>query len=131
MFRFLCAAAFAVSVSAAWADPLPSWSDTEARTRIIDFVDSVTTPGTATYVPPGDLDEFVQALFETGVFLAQRRYLALDQRHGAARYVRQPERTQQVVMPLEKIRILGQVVVDGLVGRQFTLVLLLRLRAHG
>ncbi len=35
------------------ADPLPSWHDGEARTRIIDFVTNVTTPGEA-YVPPAE-----------------------------------------------------------------------------
>jgi len=36
----------------AQADPLPSWADTEARTRIIDFVTRVTDPGSPDYVTP-------------------------------------------------------------------------------
>lgn len=36
------------------ADPLPSWNATDARARIIAFVDSVTDPDADTYVPPAD-----------------------------------------------------------------------------
>lgn len=38
----------------AQADPLPSWSDTEARTRIIDFVEAVTDPASPDFVPVAD-----------------------------------------------------------------------------
>lgn len=38
----------------ALADPLPSWSDTEARARIIDFVERVTDPASPDYVTPAD-----------------------------------------------------------------------------
>ena len=34
------------------ADPLPSWSDTEAKARIVAFVDSVTDPASPDYVTP-------------------------------------------------------------------------------
>jgi len=34
--------------------PLPSWSDGDARTSILDFVASVTTPERSTFVPPGE-----------------------------------------------------------------------------
>lgn len=40
--------------TAAFADPLPSWNDTPSRDRIVSFVDSVTTPGSDSYVTPAD-----------------------------------------------------------------------------
>lgn len=40
------------TAGAALADPLPSWQNTEAKTRIISFVDSVTDPDSAEYVTP-------------------------------------------------------------------------------
>lgn len=36
----------------AWADPLPSWRDTEVKAQIIDFVDRVTDPSSPDYVTP-------------------------------------------------------------------------------
>lgn len=36
------------------ADPLPSWTDTEARVRIIEFVQRVTDPSSPDYVFPAD-----------------------------------------------------------------------------
>jgi len=36
----------------ALADPLPSWSDREARTRIIDFVEAVSDPRSEDYITP-------------------------------------------------------------------------------
>lgn len=36
------------------AEPLPSWNDTAARTRIIDFINSVTAAGGENYVAPVD-----------------------------------------------------------------------------
>lgn len=42
------------SAGFALADPLPSWSDTQARERIIAFVDSVTDASSADYVTPAD-----------------------------------------------------------------------------
>jgi phosphoserine phosphatase len=36
------------------ADPLPSWNDAEARTRIIEFVDRVTREGGDSFVSPGE-----------------------------------------------------------------------------
>ncbi len=35
-------------------DPLPSWNDGAARTRIVSFVQAVTDPTGKDYVPPGD-----------------------------------------------------------------------------
>ena len=35
------------------ADPLPSWADTDAKARIVAFVDSVTDPQSPDYVTPG------------------------------------------------------------------------------
>lgn len=40
--------------TAGLADPLPSWTDTEAKSRIIAFVDKVTDPVSAQYVTPSD-----------------------------------------------------------------------------
>jgi hypothetical protein len=39
---------------AAYADPLPSWNDTETKSRIIEFVDSVSNPASDAYVTPSD-----------------------------------------------------------------------------
>ncbi|MEP2783962.1 MAG: HAD family hydrolase [Pseudoruegeria sp.] len=36
------------------ADPLPSWNDTETKSRIIDFVETVTDPTSPHYVTPAD-----------------------------------------------------------------------------
>ena len=36
------------------ADPLPSWNDTEAKGRIIEFVERVTDPASPHYVTPAD-----------------------------------------------------------------------------
>lgn len=36
------------------ADPLPSWTDGETRSRIVEFVERVTDPDAATYVPPAE-----------------------------------------------------------------------------
>ncbi|WP_433990272.1 hypothetical protein SuNHUV7_17110 (plasmid) [Pseudoseohaeicola sp. NH-UV-7] len=36
------------------ADPLPSWNETDAKSRIINFVDDVTDPSLDTYVRPDD-----------------------------------------------------------------------------
>ena len=37
-----------------FADPLPSWTDSASRKRIVDFVEQVTTGGGAAYVPVGE-----------------------------------------------------------------------------
>lgn len=50
----LIALAFAACFSPALADPLPSWNDTEAKAAIIAFVDTVTDPDSADYVPPAE-----------------------------------------------------------------------------
>jgi phosphoglycolate phosphatase-like HAD superfamily hydrolase len=44
----------AVLPLAALADPLPSWNDTAAKARIIDFVGSVTDPASESFVPEDD-----------------------------------------------------------------------------
>src|SRR4249920_457724 len=36
------------------ADPLPSWNDGRTKQSIVDFVATVTTPGTPDFVPPGE-----------------------------------------------------------------------------
>ena len=45
---------FVLTASAAIADPLPSWNETDAKSRIMSFVDDVTDPSLDTYVTPGD-----------------------------------------------------------------------------
>lgn len=47
-------AAFVVAAGVAMADPLPSWNETESRARIIEFVESVTDPASADFVPRAD-----------------------------------------------------------------------------
>jgi len=60
VYRFPKAAAactFAIGLAIhapALADGLPSWTAGEAKTRIVDFVESVTNPAGTTYVPPAD-----------------------------------------------------------------------------
>jgi len=60
VYRFPRAAAactFAIGLAIhapALADGLPSWTAGEAKTRIVDFVESVTNPASTTYVPPAD-----------------------------------------------------------------------------
>jgi len=52
--RILRPALSALALSAAFpalADPLPSWNDTEAKSRIVDFVTSVTDPASDQFVP--------------------------------------------------------------------------------
>lgn len=44
------AASVALTASTLWADPLPSWNDTDAKSRIINFVEDVTDPGSDNYV---------------------------------------------------------------------------------
>ncbi|SDI75152.1 HAD family hydrolase [Alloyangia pacifica] len=39
---------------AAYADPLPSWNDTEAKSAIIEFVETVTDPASEDFVPQAD-----------------------------------------------------------------------------
>ena len=55
MFRGLIFLVAAVMASgAALADPLPSWNDTEAKAKIIGFVEAVTAPGSSDYVTASD-----------------------------------------------------------------------------
>jgi len=46
------AAALCLSATSLSADPLPSWNDTDAKERIVAFVDSVTDPASPDYVTP-------------------------------------------------------------------------------
>lgn len=48
------AAAMLFPVTAAFADPLPSWNDTAAKSAIVSFVESVTDAQAETYVTPDD-----------------------------------------------------------------------------
>ncbi|MBO9474673.1 haloacid dehalogenase-like hydrolase [Shimia sp. R10_1] len=43
-----------VTSGMALADPLPSWNDTDAKARIISFVEAVTDPASEDYVTPAD-----------------------------------------------------------------------------
>lgn len=54
MLRPILLACLVALSAAAAADPLPSWRDTEARQRIVAFVESVTDPGAETYVTPAE-----------------------------------------------------------------------------
>lgn len=46
------AAPFILAVTPVWADPLPSWADTDAKSAIVTFVESVTDPSSPDYVTP-------------------------------------------------------------------------------
>lgn len=48
------AATLSLLSCASWADPLPSWADTETKIAIISFVERVTDPDSPDYVPPAD-----------------------------------------------------------------------------
>ena len=52
--RALLALSLILAANYAAADPLPSWAETDARARIIDFVDSVTNVDSPDYVTPAD-----------------------------------------------------------------------------
>jgi phosphoglycolate phosphatase-like HAD superfamily hydrolase len=53
--RQIPAAVFLIALaSQVQADPLPSWNDTATKVAIIDFVEGVTTPGSADYLPEAD-----------------------------------------------------------------------------
>jgi len=53
--RQVPAAVFLIALaSQVQADPLPSWNDTATKVAIIDFVEGVTTPGSADFVPEAD-----------------------------------------------------------------------------
>ncbi|WP_120635504.1 HAD family phosphatase [Ruegeria sp. EL01] len=54
MLRLACAVIVATVPLATWADPLPSWNNTEARNRITAFVEAVTDPTNSDYVTPSD-----------------------------------------------------------------------------
>ncbi|SEA95662.1 haloacid dehalogenase-like hydrolase [Rubrimonas cliftonensis] len=46
------AALVALAATAALADPLPSWRDTDAKARLVGFVEAVTDPASGDYVTP-------------------------------------------------------------------------------
>jgi phosphoglycolate phosphatase-like HAD superfamily hydrolase len=46
--------ALIIGTASAGADPLPSWSDTDAKARIVEFVAGVTDAEAETYVTPAD-----------------------------------------------------------------------------
>lgn len=54
MRRFACAAWLLAAAALAQAQGLPSWNDGPAKQAILGFVADVTTPGTATFVPPAE-----------------------------------------------------------------------------
>jgi len=47
----LAAPALALAAQAQVPPPLPSWNDGPARTAVLEFVERVTTPGGADFVP--------------------------------------------------------------------------------
>ncbi|MEM9221412.1 MAG: HAD family hydrolase [Pseudomonadota bacterium] len=51
MRRLILAVFLALLPAASLADPLPSWNDTDAKARIIAFVEGVTDPAADTFVP--------------------------------------------------------------------------------
>jgi len=52
MIARVTAAALCLFATALSADPLPSWNDTDAKDRIVAFVESVTDPASPDYVTP-------------------------------------------------------------------------------
>lgn len=54
MIRALFPTALVILAGVVQADPLPSWNDTATKTAIIDFVEGVTTPGSADFLPEAD-----------------------------------------------------------------------------
>ncbi len=54
LFAAVATACVGCAAGADGADPLPSWNDGPARRAILDFVQRVTTPGGADYVPPAE-----------------------------------------------------------------------------
>ena len=52
--RAILALPLILAASLSAADPLPSWAETDARARIIEFVESVTNTGGPDYVTPAD-----------------------------------------------------------------------------
>lgn len=54
MIRAVFPTALLLLAGTVQADPLPSWADTATKAAIIDFVEDVTTPGTADFLPEAD-----------------------------------------------------------------------------
>ncbi len=54
LLRLISAAVLCGTFSAAGADPLPSWAETETKSAIVDFVERVTDPASPDYVTPAD-----------------------------------------------------------------------------
>lgn len=54
MIRALFPPALILMAGFAQADPLPSWTDTATKTAIIEFVEGVTSPGSADFLPEAD-----------------------------------------------------------------------------
>lgn len=54
MIRMLFPTALLLTAGFVQADPLPSWNDTATKDAIIEFVESVTTPGSADFLPEAD-----------------------------------------------------------------------------
>jgi len=54
LFAFICGSVYGSLSFAQAIDPLPSWNDGETKQSILAFVDTVTTPGSADFVPPSE-----------------------------------------------------------------------------
>ncbi|PVB60409.1 HAD family hydrolase [Labrenzia sp. 011] len=52
MRSIIVAAVFAILPSLSFADPLPSWNNTETKQAILEFVEATTTPGSERYLDP-------------------------------------------------------------------------------
>ena len=50
----ILAASMMLASMACAADPLPSWNDSASKQAILNFVDTVTRPGSPNYVPPAE-----------------------------------------------------------------------------
>jgi haloacid dehalogenase-like hydrolase len=86
MFRLLAALVLAGSPLWAQTAPLPSWTDGPNKTAILDFVEAVTDPKAATFVPPA---ERIAVFDNDGTLWAEQPvyfqfFFALDQARKAA-----------------------------------------------
>lgn len=84
------ALAFIATIAHA-ADPLPSWNDGPAKQSIIAFVEKVTKPGSADFVP---VPERIATFDNDGTLWAEQpMYFQLLSRSTASRYSRRSIRS--------------------------------------
>jgi phosphoglycolate phosphatase-like HAD superfamily hydrolase len=70
-FLSVCLAVSALGATPLFADPLPSWNDTDAKAAIIDFVERVTDPASPDYVTP---DARIATFDNDGTLWAERPF---------------------------------------------------------